>query len=46
MVEGQSVTIATNQVMSLLAFAFAIGAAVIWCAPRPKHAVDMTQAGH
>jgi DHA2 family multidrug resistance protein len=46
MVEGQSVTIATNQVMALLAFAFALGAAVIWCAPKPKHVVDMTQAGH
>ena len=46
MVQGESVTIATNQVMALLAFAFAISAAVIWLAPRPKRAVDMTQAGH
>ena len=37
---------ATNQMMSLLAFAFALGAAVIWCAPKPDRAVDMTQVGH
>jgi DHA2 family multidrug resistance protein len=46
MVDGQAVTIATNQVMSIVALCFAIAAAVIWLAPKPKRAVDMTQAGH
>jgi DHA2 family multidrug resistance protein len=46
MVDGQAVTIATNQVMSIVAVIFAIAAAIIWLAPRPQRAVDMTQAGH
>lgn len=46
MVDGQSVMIATNQVMALVAFAFLIAAFVIWLAPKPKHAIDATQVGH
>jgi MFS transporter, DHA2 family, multidrug resistance protein len=46
MVEGQAVTIATNQVMAIVTLAFAVSAFVIWLAPRPARAVDMTQAGH
>jgi MFS transporter, DHA2 family, multidrug resistance protein len=46
MVDGQAVTIATNQVMSIVALCFAIAAAIIWLAPKPKRAVSMTEAGH
>jgi DHA2 family multidrug resistance protein len=45
-VQGQSVMIATNQLMFLVALAFIIAASAIWLAPRPTRAVDMTQAGH
>lgn len=46
LVDEQSVMIATNQIMALTAIAFAAAAFVIWLAPKPKHAVDATQAGH
>jgi DHA2 family multidrug resistance protein len=46
MVQGQSVMIATNQLMFLVALAFIIAASAIWLAPKPSRAVDMTQAGH
>jgi len=46
LLQGQSVMIATNQVMGLVAVAFLVSAAAIWLAPRPARAVDMTQAGH
>jgi DHA2 family multidrug resistance protein len=46
MVQGQSVMIATNQLMYLVALAFALAASVIWLAPKPTRTVDMTQAGH
>jgi DHA2 family multidrug resistance protein len=46
LVDEQSVMIATNQVMALVTIAFFIAASVIWLAPKPVHAVDMTQAGH
>lgn len=46
MVEGQAVTIATNQVMALVVVAFAVAAAIIWLAPKPKRAVSMAEAGH
>jgi len=46
MVQGQSVMIATNHLMFLVALAFMIAASVIWLAPRPTRAVDMSQAGH
>ncbi|MDM0055098.1 DHA2 family efflux MFS transporter permease subunit [Variovorax fucosicus] len=46
MVQGQSVMLATNQLMVLVAFVFAASACVIWLARRPTRAVDMTQVGH
>lgn len=46
LVQSQSVMLATNQIMSVVAIAFVIAAAVIWLAPRPTRQVDMTQAGH
>jgi DHA2 family multidrug resistance protein len=46
MVQSQSVMIATNQLMFLVALAFAISACAIWLAPKPTRAIDPTQAGH
>jgi len=46
MVDGQAVMIATNQVMAMVTIAFFAAAFIIWLAPRPTRAVDMTQAGH
>jgi DHA2 family multidrug resistance protein len=46
LVDSQSITIATNQVMALVTLVFASGALMIWLAPKPRRAVDMTQAGH
>jgi len=46
MVQSQSVMIATNQLMMVVALAFLLAAFVIWLAPKPSRAVDMTQAGH
>src|SRR6185295_5817343 len=43
---GQSVMLATNQIMGAIAVICAIGALLIWLAPRPKRAVSMVQAGH
>jgi DHA2 family multidrug resistance protein len=43
---SQSVMLATNQIMGLVAAAFAIAAFVIWIAPRPARALDPTQMGH
>jgi DHA2 family multidrug resistance protein len=45
MVQGQSVMIATNQLMFLVALAFVIAAFAIWLAPKPARAIDMAQAG-
>ena len=45
-VQGQSVMLATNQIMTIVALAFAVAALMIWLAPKPTRAVDMTQAGH
>lgn len=44
--QGQSVMLATNAIMSYVALAFALGALVIWLAPRPSRTVDISQAGH
>jgi len=43
MVDSQSTALATGQVFVTLALVFASSAAIIWLAPRPKHAVA---AGH
>jgi DHA2 family multidrug resistance protein len=46
LVQAQSVMLATNELMSIVGVVFVLGALVIWLAPRPTRAVDMTQAGH
>jgi DHA2 family multidrug resistance protein len=46
MTQGQSVMLATNEIMGIVAVAFAFAACFIWLAPRPARAVDMTKAGH
>jgi len=46
MVQGQSVMIATNHLMLLVALAFMVAATVIWLAPKPTRTVDMSKAGH
>jgi len=46
MLQSQSVMLATNEIMTLVAVAFALSACVVWLAPRPTRAVDMTKAGH
>jgi len=43
--QGQSVMIATNQMMFIVAVAFALAAAVIWLAPKPTRTVNLAQAG-
>ena len=45
LVQSQSVMIATNQLMLVVAVAFAIAAFAIWLAPKPSRAIDMAQAG-
>jgi len=45
LVNSQSVMIATNQMMFLVALAFVFAACVIWLSPKPARAIDMTQAG-
>jgi DHA2 family multidrug resistance protein len=45
MTQSQSVMIATNQLMFVVALAFAVAAFVIWLAPRPSRAIDPAQAG-
>lgn len=44
--QGQSVMLATNEIIAFIAIAFALAACVIWLAPRPTRAVDMSRAGH
>jgi DHA2 family multidrug resistance protein len=46
LVQGQSVMLATNHIMLVVVLAFALSALVIWIAPRPTRAVDLSQAGH
>lgn len=45
LVQAQSVMIATNQMMMIVAAAFAIAAGVIWFAPKPSREIDPAQAG-
>jgi len=45
LVQGQSVMIATNQLMFVVAVAFAIAALAIWLAPKPGRVIDMAEAG-
>jgi DHA2 family multidrug resistance protein len=44
--QSQSVMLATNGMMGLVAASFLLAALVIWLAPRPTRAIDMAQAGH
>jgi len=42
MVQGQAVTLATNQVMAVAGIGFAVAALSIWLAPRPRADVDLS----
>jgi DHA2 family multidrug resistance protein len=46
LLQSQSVMLATNEMMGMVAASFLLAALVIWLAPRPTRAVDMAQAGH
>jgi len=46
MVQSQSVMIATNQLMFLVALAFAVAAFAIWLAPKPTRTVEAGAGGH
>lgn len=45
-INGQSIMIATNQLMSILGFTFIFAAFVIWLAPKPSRVVDPASSGH
>jgi DHA2 family multidrug resistance protein len=45
MVQSQSVMIATNQLMLVVAISFLIAALAVWLAPKPVRAFDPMQAG-
>jgi len=45
MVQSQSVMIATNQLMMVVALAFLLAAFAIWLAPKPSRAIDPAHAG-
>ncbi|WP_198419857.1 DHA2 family efflux MFS transporter permease subunit [Geomonas edaphica] len=46
MITGQSVMLATNQLMLAIGLAFFIAASVIWLAPKPTRVVDPSAGGH
>lgn len=46
MITGQSVMLATNQLMWAIGIAFIIAASVIWIAPKPSRVVDSSAGGH
>jgi DHA2 family multidrug resistance protein len=46
LLQGQSVMLATNEIMAIVALAFVVSAFIIWLAPKPMRKVNMTQAGH
>jgi DHA2 family multidrug resistance protein len=46
MVQSQSVMIATNQLMFVVALAFAVAALAIWLAPKPSRTVEAGAGGH
>lgn len=46
MITGQSIMLATNQLMWAIGIAFFIAALVIWIAPRPTRVVDPSAGGH
>jgi MFS transporter, DHA2 family, multidrug resistance protein len=43
---GQSVMLATNQILWIVAALFLVSAFAIWLAPRPTRTVEMSEAGH
>lgn len=46
LIVGQSVMLATNQIMTLIGVAFLLAASVIWLAPKPTRVVDPGAGGH
>ncbi len=46
LLQGQSVMLATNHIVGIVAAVFALSACLVWFAPRPSRSVDMSQAGH
>ncbi len=46
MAQGQSVMLATNEIMLIVSLVFCLSALIIWLAPKPAHAVDMSKVGH
>ncbi len=46
MITGQSVMLATNQLMWIIGIIFIFAASIIWLAPKPNRAVDPSQGGH
>ena len=44
--DRQSVMLAINDMLWLVAAVFAAASLLLWVAPRPTRSVDMTQAGH
>ncbi len=46
LITGQSVMLATNQMMWAIGIAFIFAACVIWLAPRPSRVVDPSAGGH
>ncbi|MEA5098075.1 MAG: DHA2 family efflux MFS transporter permease subunit [Burkholderiaceae bacterium] len=46
LVTGQSVMLATNQMMAILGIALVVAAFVIWLAPRPTRVVEPGTGGH
>jgi hypothetical protein len=46
MTRGQSVMLATNEIMATCALAFCVAAALIWLAPWAGRVVDMSKVAH
>ena len=46
MTQSQSVMLATNELLAFTGIVFFLSATLIWLAPRPSRAVDMSHAGH
>ena len=46
LITGQSVMLATNQIMMVIAAGFVIAACVIWLAPKPTRVVEPGAGGH
>jgi DHA2 family multidrug resistance protein len=46
MTTSQSVMLATNEIMWSVSICFALSALLIWLAPKPLRAVDMSKVGH